>query len=54
VIPAFAARFSAVRTSCHFFPVNVSSGNGSTVSSATCTELQPSASQAARVSSVTL
>ncbi len=54
VMPTFAALFSAVRTSCHFLPVNTRPGNGNTVSSATCTELHPSSVVTRRASSVTL
>jgi len=54
VMPALAALFNAVRTSCHFLPVKLSWSSSIIVSSATCTADHPSFSTAARVSAPTL
>jgi len=47
-----AARLIAVRTSCQALPLNCSVGRSMTVSSATCTCRQPSASTWGMISSV--
>ncbi len=54
VMPALPALFRAVRMSCHFLPVNARSASGTTVSSATWTESQPSISAWSRTASPTL
>ncbi len=49
VMPSFAARLRAVRTSCHFLPRNSSPGRSTRVSSATWTRIAPTASEVAAV-----
>ncbi len=54
VMPCLPALLSAVRMSCHLRPVKASSGSATTVSSATCTERQPSCAAASLVCPQTL
>ena len=52
VTPSLGALFSAVRMSCHFLPLNASSGRSIRLSSATCTLCQPRASVTSAVALV--